>query len=300
MQLDCKSQQTENKTIAAEKDLMRKIFGLSKTAPVDFNDAGWTSRVYMYNGGEFVAKFPRYEQVKKEYVFEAGAYELVGDNTDIDTPKMVEVGKDYSFIAYQGIVGKTLNKIADLSDTDKARIGAAIGSFLRKFHRFSVSGCNSQTVEDEINECTEKFEMGRSEIARRSDTAQLRIIERFVHTGLPSALTKLGTRMVFSHGDLGYWNMIYQSNGRTGIIDFGDVGYYDESRDFVGLSDETVFNSAISAYGLSNNLVKKAAIRKLVLPIVELPFHIGKNDAAGVSTTIERTHNLLSEYESIA
>lgn len=36
MQLDRKSQQTENETILVEKDLMRKIFGLSETAPVEF------------------------------------------------------------------------------------------------------------------------------------------------------------------------------------------------------------------------------------------------------------------------
>lgn len=151
MILDVKSQQTAEEIIAREKDLVRTIFGLSQSAPVAFNDAGWTSRVYIYNNGEFVAKFPRYEQVKKEYVCEAEAYALVADNREIDTPKLIEIGKDYSFIAYRGIVGKTLNNVAGLSETDKALIGKAIGSFLRQLHQNNISGCCEQTVEAEIN-----------------------------------------------------------------------------------------------------------------------------------------------------
>ncbi len=294
MQLDSKNQQTESETIAAEKNLMRRIFGLVDHAHIEFNDAGWTSRVYMYNGGEFVAKFPRYEQVKREYVFEARAYELVCDNAEIDVPKIVEVGKDYSFLAYKGIIGRPLNTVTDLGDKDKAEIGKAIGSFLKGLHQVSISGCTSQSVEDEIRECKEKFEMGRSEIAKISGPEKLGKIEEFVYKSHPETIVTLGAKMVFSHGDLGYWNMIYQDNGRTGIIDFGDVGYYDESRDFVGLSDNKVFNSAISAYGASDSLAKKATLRKLVLPIVELPFHIGKKDAAGISATIERIMNVLN------
>jgi len=299
MQLDSKSQHTDSETIAAEKDLVRKIFRLDETAPVDFNDNGWTSRVYICNGGEYVAKFPRYEQVKREFVFEARSYELACDSAEIDVPKIVEVGKDYSFLAYKGIVGRTLNTVKDLGDTEKVRIGTAIGSFLKKLHQASISGCNSQTVEDEIRESKEKFEMGRNEIEKISGSKKLEKIEQFVYKSHPETIVKLGTKMVFSHGDLGYWNMIYQDNGRTGIIDFGDVGYYDESRDFVGLSDKKVFESAISAYGASDSLVKKAAIRKLVLPIVELPFHIGKNDSVGISRTIERILNQIHEYVSI-
>lgn len=296
--LTIETTRSEQETIAREIAQVRKIFGLSETAEISYNPTGWTSRVYLYGDGELVAKFPRSEEIKKEYSFEVQAYQLIQGIDHVDIPEIVEIGSDYSFVAYKGIIGQTLDNVKDLNHKAQEAIGTAIGGFLRELHKISTSCCNGQSIDDEIKECIDKFEMGRSEIIKRADSAQIMALEHFIHEFFPAELRRMGEKSVYSHGDLGYWNMVCRSNGRIGVIDFGDAGFYDESRDFVGLANQKVLQSALSAYGASKQIEMKAAIRKVVLPVVRLPYYIGKRNPHGVRATISRILKMINNLRA--
>ena len=51
---------------------------------------------------------------------------------------------------------------------------------------------------------------------------------------------KLKSNIKLCHGDLGLWNIILNKK-QIGIIDFGDVGYYDSSIDFSGIGDLYIY-----------------------------------------------------------
>jgi aminoglycoside/choline kinase family phosphotransferase len=59
-------------------------------------------------------------------------------------------------------------------------------------------------------------------------------------------------------------------NIEVGIIDFADAGTLDKSYDFVGLEDDAMLDAAILAYGGDNVLVEKVAIRRRLLPLMEM------------------------------
>lgn len=72
--------------------------------------------------------------------------------------------------------------------------------------------------------------------------------------------------------------MIVADDGGLGIIDFGDVGYYDRSKDFVGIQEPDIFAAALDAYGRSENLERKIALRRKMWCVIQLTACIGKGD----------------------
>jgi hypothetical protein len=87
--------------------------------------------------------------------------------------------------------------------------------------------------------------------------------------------------------------MILQYDRQVGIIDFGDVGYYDHSKDFMGLGDPDLLEAALVAYGESKYLRRKIAVRQKILYILDLPFFIGKDDGVGIRKTVAKIKAIL-------
>ena len=87
---------------------------------------------------------------------------------------------------------------------------------------------------------------------------------------------------------MGFWNIIYSPSGNIGIIDFGDVSYCDFSRDFIGLSDPTILESALITYGEDSKLREKIILRMKSIPILELPFFLEKKDRVGINKTLKK------------
>ena len=83
--------------------------------------------------------------------------------------------------------------------------------------------------------------------------------------------------MKLCHGDLGLWNIIFNEN-QIGIIDFGDVGYYDSSIDFSGIRDIVMYNCLVKNYGFNESMLKKIDIRKMIIPILEIPYFLEQNN----------------------
>ena len=107
-------------------------------------------------------------------------------------------------------------------------------------------------------------------------------------------LKKLGSDPVFSHGDLDLKNIIYNTSVSVGVIDFGDVAYYDRSKDFLELNNsKIVYNNALRVYGYNDSIFKsKIAIRHNMIQIINLGFYSGKNDQKNMLKTV----NYIKKY----
>ena len=78
------------------------------------------------------------------------------------------------------------------------------------------------------------------------------------------------------------------------MIDFGDLGIVDRSKDFIGFEDPVMLSAALDAHGASAQLREKVAVRSLALPALDLPFYLGKGDAAGVAHCIDRLRAIVT------
>jgi hypothetical protein len=108
----------------------------------------------------------------------------------------------------------------------------------------------------------------------------------------------LGGEMRLCHVDLGPWNIIVTPRNEVGIIDFGDIGYQDPSTDFAGLGDDIVRGAAFEAYNADDCLRRKAKLRTKAFPVLDIPFYLGKNNAAGVEACIAGLRRVLSDGDS--
>ena len=168
------------------------------------------------------------------------------------------------------------------------RIGRAVGAFLKKLHAQKLDGAIAMTIEDEIAEFQYKYELGRPVITTDFSEVEQTRLRTLILDEMPSELMRLGGDLALCHGDLGYWNMVLGKNGTIGIIDFGDIGYYDRSKDFIGFEDMEALDAALNAYGDVELLRQKIAIRQKVLAILDLPFYIGKEDHVGIKRTVAK------------
>lgn len=285
----------------AEQVIARQVLNLPADAPLDFNDVGWTSRVYLYAGGQLVAKFPRYAAVKQEYALECAAYTLMqqADISSVSLPEIRAVGEDYAYIAYAGIVGQTLDqwvKTQVLSEVQKKNMGREMGLFLKKLHSLDLTGCPEEDPQQEVRTLQEKYQLGSTYLQIHLSSAELASLEHFVENTSVAELQSFGYERVLCHGDLGFWNMVYRNTlagPALGVIDFGDIGYYDASRDFVGLSDPIMRDAALAIYGETPHLRSKVMYRQKILPILELPYHLGKGNHAGAVQTLARIRAML-------
>ena len=126
---------------------------------------------------------------------------------------------------------------------------------------------------------------------------ELDTIEELV-SSLPEKSANLGIEQVFCHCDLGYNNILLTDNLEVGIIDFGDAGIYDKSYDFIGLEDEMMLDAAITAYGGDEILRKKVAIRRPLLPLMEMLYLIDRKDTEGIRKCAGKMSNNLKQLKA--
>jgi len=290
------SQRTPQEVIVSEKQRVRGLLNLTEADTMTVNDSGWDSRVYIVNQGQYVFKFPRSEQVRAAYASEIAAYKLVSAiRSSVKTPVVKWEGATCEYFGYEGIVGTTLDVAGRAVSGDAWNlIGTALGAFLVQLHQLDLQNARQMSINDEIEEFQYKYSLGLLVIQQKFTDDEQGKIERLIQEDLPSKLTELGGDMVLCHGDLGYWNIIYGRGGEIGVIDFGDVGYYDRSKDFIGLKDVSALNAALSVYGDNAILREKIALRKKVLAILDLPFFIGKNDQSGINSTVHNIRRAIS------
>ncbi|MEO6468432.1 MAG: aminoglycoside phosphotransferase family protein [Acidimicrobiia bacterium] len=283
------SQQTSTETREREIALVRSLAGLRDDDFVEVEDEGWDSRVYVVNRGEVVFKFPRTAEAQAAYADEIAILRVMsGGDGRVVVPTLEWVGPEQSYLGYRGIVGRQLGRIGGpLADGELRRIGRDLGAFLVTLHATDLTGFDVDSVDDEISQFARKFDASRDAIEPEFSRAEWNRLVEFFSTRLPETMRALGSEPRVCHADLGRYNLILGQDGRLGVIDFGDVGVFDASKDFMGL-DGAMLDAALAEYDGSDALPAKVEIRRLALPILDLPFYLGKGDVVGVAECIER------------
>jgi len=280
-----------------ERDLhiVRSLPEVRPSDTVVLTESGWTSRVYVVDNGRLVVKFPRASQVRVEYQHEEEIFCLLKTTRfEVDLPRIRYVHDDYNFIVLDGIEGNDFSTVAaELTQAELRGIGKSIGEFLKVLHALDVPNTQHTTIEEELDEYQEKYRLGLPAYQERLTFGEQARLRWLMEERLPARVHELGSDLVFSHGDLGYWNVILESDGRIGVVDFGDAGYWDRSKDFLGLEDAELLDAALRVYGDDPTLRDKIEIRQRALPVIDLPFYIGKHDDEGLASTLARLRERL-------
>ena len=284
--------------IQEELATVKKLTNIYDDKRITLNDIGWTSRVYLIDNGRIVFKFPRNELSRIEYAREVETLKLLRQQQfNVLVPTLNWSTQNNDYICLFGIEGKLLSKdvISQLSEEERIKIGTDLGLFLKQLHSLKPEKeTYTMTVDEEITEHQEKYLMSLPVLKTYFNTEQLAIIEDLFMKEAPIIMSDLGEDLVFSHGDLGYYNIILSENHKIGVIDFGDAGFHDRSLDFVGMEDQIIKETAIITYGDDEILRKKIDIRQKTLPILEILFYDGKNDKAGVERCIRLIESCLN------
>ncbi len=286
--------------LEAEKNLARSVLKVPSEERLLLIESGWTSRVYLARQGELVCKFPRYQDVKKEYEVEIEILRaLASVDLPVQVPEVLEVGNDYRYLAYYGVKGDVL-KFQNIESDDKKLIGQAIGRFIKTLREKNLRMGHDMALDKEISEYLEKYELGKPHWARVLSIEEYEALDNFMTGEYEIRMKSLGFKGECSHGDLGFWNILFdKESGSIRVIDFGDYGIYDESIDFVGLRDPEILNEALEPFGDTEELRAKIHLRQSLLPVLEMPYYASKSlENEIVQLTDALRKGLLSELKT--
>lgn len=270
----------KNKELA----IVKKLTNIDDENRIILNEVGWTSRVYIVDNGKFVFKFPRGKKWQEECEHEFRILELINEyEFNVNLPLIKWIGKNTSYAGFHGVPGKsiTAETIDKLSETQKREVGTQIGLFLKKLHTIDYKGKSPSSESNEIEWFQKSFFKRKRILKKHFNENELNAIEKLV-TSLPQRSANLGIEEVFCHCDLGYNNILLTDNLEVGVIDFGDAGIFEKSYDFTGLEDDVMLDAAILAYGGDDVLREKVAIRRQLLPLMEMLFLIERKDQEGI------------------
>ena len=272
-----------------ELEIVKRLTGASDER-ISVNEVGWTSRVYIVNGGEFVFKFPRSKKHKEECRHEANVFKLLSKyEFCVGVPRLNWETEDDEYFGYFGVQGTSLAEVfPTLDDRQKEDIGRQLGEFLRQLHGITDYGkMEAQTTSQRTQECLELYQDGRGKLAEFFDEAEIKAIDEFFANSVPKCMHGVG-EYVFSHGDLGDNNILIDSENRVGVIDFGDAGLYDITQDFRGIEDEVVLSAMMVAYGRGEILSRQAAEDTAKMIDVLVLLHYVKENDPSVADRVER------------
>ncbi|MGC1193817.1 MAG: aminoglycoside phosphotransferase family protein [Candidatus Dormiibacterota bacterium] len=277
------SQTTEPATVKREQSLVSRLLNRTDADRIVYLDRGWDSRVYLVGDGEAVFKFPRSEAARRAYAREIAVLDLLQSiSLPVQIPRVQWRDPENRYFGYRGTIGFELSDRLDLmTGAELTRAGSTLGYFLKALHSLNVD-LPRTTIDQEVQEYQQKFRLSFPVLRHHFSATKLVVLEHFFLNELPAVLSGLGGDLCFSHGDLGPWNVVLSEDGRLGVIDFGDVGYYDRSKDFVAMKAPVMLEAAVNSYGDAPQLREKIAIRQKAFPIADLPYYIGKGDQEGI------------------
>lgn len=289
------SQETPQSVIDQEQSIIKAELNLSEDDEITFDDEGWDSRVYLVNGGETAYKFPRAPGVVRGYPREISALKMLkGIHSEVITQRFKALDSGNRYFSYAGVMGTKLSVLLGLlEEKEKQRVGSTIGSFLKELHVHHLGDVPIVTIDDEIEEYQSKYRLALPIIESSFSPEEQSSIAGFFFEQMPAQMGALGSEMRLCHGDLGSYNIVLNNDSTIGIIDFGNVGYYDQSKDFIDFGDEIVLDAALGAYGDSALLRAKAAVRTEGLTAIDLVYYMSKKNSQGIGITIEKLRSLL-------
>jgi len=215
------------------------------------------------------------------------------------TPRVKWEGPGLAYFGYEGITGDQLaRRITTLSSEEKTGTGVLLGQFLQRLHSAELPGAPRTDLKTKIEEYRQKYLLAKPALIRAFSEREVQSIEHFLLVELADGLKRLGSDMRLCHSDLGPWNIILTPEGEVGVIDFGDVGYEDPAIDFSGFGSDLILQAAFKAYGADDRLRQKAALRIRALPILDIPFYLGKHDEEGVKRCTDLVRRVIIEGDS--
>ncbi|MDR0796812.1 MAG: aminoglycoside phosphotransferase family protein [Tannerella sp.] len=278
-----------------ELAIVQKLTHITDENRIVLNETGWTSRVYIIDDGAFVFKFPRGKKWYDECRHELTILKLISEYAfNVNLPLIKWEGENLSYTGFYGVKGKsiTTQAIEKLNDRQKREVGEKIGLFLKKLHSIDYKGKSPNNESDIILWLQKTFHKRKRLLEVYFNKNELETIEEIV-TAFPQKSTQYGTEQVFCHCDLGYNNILLTGNLEVGIIDFGDSGMYEKSHDFTGLEDDIMLDAAIIAYGDDEVLREKVAIRRQLLPLMEMLFLIDRKDEKGINESASKIKKII-------
>lgn len=287
------TQKTDALTIENEKQIIANVAGLSDLRSIVLHDRGWDSRVYSFHDGRYFFKFPRSKKVQQQYRYEIAVIEHLADRktTGVVTPNIRWKHPKNAYFGYEGVHGSPVSEIIQQLDTvQKQSVGTALGNFLKQLHGLQLPEVRTMSTDDESQQIQRWHEQSKPTIPKYFTNAEQQRLHQLVYEIWPTTLAKLGSESVLCHGDLHFENVLYGHDGSVGVIDFGDVAYYDRSKDFIELlEDKTIFDAVQKTYGhMSQSLMQKITIRHTMIQVINLGFHAGKKDTHGMELTVEK------------
>ncbi|MDR2039687.1 MAG: aminoglycoside phosphotransferase family protein [Bacteroidales bacterium] len=263
-----------------ELSIVKELTNVNDDSRIAVNDIGWTSRVYIVDNGLFVFKFLKNREYKEELEHEINILKRIREyEFNVNIPLINHIGEDTAYIGFRGVAGKSMTTeiVRKLNEEQKRKIGTQIGLFLKKLHAIDYKGESPNDENSIIEWFQASFSKGKRTLEKYFNEKELNSIEELV-TSLPQKSAKLGIEEVFCHGDLGYNNILLTDDFEVGIIDFGDAGNLDKSYDFIGIEDDTILDAAILMYGDNDVLREKVAVRRQLLPLMEMLFLIDRKE----------------------
>src|SRR5690242_5851761 len=89
-----------------EEDIVKQLIQLRSISRIEYVDIGWTSRVYIVDHGKYIAKLPRSDATRKEYIQEIAALKLLENiKSKARAPRVYLTQKNNDYVIYKGIVG---------------------------------------------------------------------------------------------------------------------------------------------------------------------------------------------------
>lgn len=273
---DCATVNTQTEITGAIATV-KQLSGVYEDERIAVSETGWTSKVYIIDRGRVVFKFPRNEEMRNACKQEVAILQMLKSYSfDVHIPTLNWIAPDTSYFGFYGVEGKPLKELlSTLGTTDKHYIGTQLGQFLKQLHSIRDYGTlDSHTLEEQAAEYTQLYLADRELLTAYFSESQIQIIDDFFAYEVPAYMTGSG-ELVLCHGDLDLNNTFVDDNNQVGVIDFGDVGLYDRSRDFRGIEDRALRTAMMEAYGEGEIISLEAAeATAKMIDILNLPYII--------------------------
>lgn len=277
--------------MSAENELkiVKRLTGVDDNR-IEICEVGWTSRVYIIDGGKIVFKFPRNAKFREECKQEIATLRLIKEqNFSLNVPVLNWVAEDNSYFGFYGVEGKPLGTVIDgLSEQQKIEIGTQLGGFLKQLHSIKNYGdIKAQTLEEQTDEYQSWYRKDRCLLKDFFCEPELKKIDEFFVCEVPKCMTGTG-ELVFCHGDLDYNNTLINGENSVGVIDFGDARLYDRSQDFRGMDDEVLREAMIRAYGDKVISKEAAEATSKMIDVLNMLYCIEQKDLVGIDIYLKR------------
>lgn len=277
-------------SIENELKIVKRLAGVDENR-IEVNETGWTSRLYIIDGGKIVFKFPRNAKFQEGCKQEIAVLKLIKEqNFNLSVPVLNWVAEDNSYFGFYGVEGKPLGTVIDgLREYQKIEIGTQLGGFLKQLHSIKNYGnIKAQTLEEQAEEYQNWYRRDRDLLKDFFSEPELKKIDYFFNCEVPKCMTGTGD-LVFCHGDLDYNNTLINDENRVGVIDFGDARLYDRSQDFRGMDDHMLREAMIKAYGGGEVISKEAAeTTSKMIDVLNMLYCIEQKDLVGINNFLNR------------